>query len=96
MANKYKTSVELLRRQLFLDSFRVKSATVSHCRCCSKEEGKLKLNATFTLNQPLPQLQASLTLNLGTNGLKVTSEPPPKAGQAVRIASGHQSKQQPQ
>ncbi|KAG8279981.1 hypothetical protein J6590_092521 [Homalodisca vitripennis] len=26
----------------------------------------------------------SLTLNLGTNGLKVTSEPPPMAGQAGR------------
>ncbi|KAG8290921.1 hypothetical protein J6590_073144 [Homalodisca vitripennis] len=27
----------------------------------------------------------SLTLNLGTNGLKVTSEPPPMAGQAGRL-----------
>ncbi|KAG8315957.1 hypothetical protein J6590_061381 [Homalodisca vitripennis] len=26
--------------------------------------------------------KSSLTLNLGTNGLKVTSEPPPMAGQA--------------
>ncbi|KAG8295440.1 hypothetical protein J6590_080305, partial [Homalodisca vitripennis] len=27
----------------------------------------------------------SLTLNLGTNGLKVTSEPPPMTGQAGRL-----------
>ncbi|KAG8294299.1 hypothetical protein J6590_106138, partial [Homalodisca vitripennis] len=27
----------------------------------------------------------SLTLSLGTNGLKVTSEPPPMAGQAGRL-----------
>ncbi|KAG8278549.1 hypothetical protein J6590_016805 [Homalodisca vitripennis] len=30
-------------------------------------------------------LEALLTLNLGTNGLKVTSEPPPMTGQAGRL-----------
>ncbi|KAG8336597.1 hypothetical protein J6590_042118 [Homalodisca vitripennis] len=35
----------------------------------------------------------SVTLNLGTNGLKVTSEPPPMAGLLARIGSlsGHPS-----
>ncbi|KAG8242815.1 hypothetical protein J6590_057913 [Homalodisca vitripennis] len=40
----------------------------------------------------------SLTLNLETNGLKVTSEPPPMAGQAGCLQgslSGHPPKQQP-
>ncbi|KAG8262083.1 hypothetical protein J6590_060528 [Homalodisca vitripennis] len=33
----------------------------------------------------------SLTLNLGTNGLKVTSEPPPMAGQAGRLQGQNRS-----
>ncbi|KAG8274027.1 hypothetical protein J6590_008154 [Homalodisca vitripennis] len=42
----------------------------------------------------------SLTLNLGINGLKVTSEPPPMAGQAGCLqgqdrSAGQPSKQQP-
>ncbi|KAG8336831.1 hypothetical protein J6590_037046 [Homalodisca vitripennis] len=38
----------------------------------------------------------SLTLNLGTNGLKVTSEPPPRRLLTrTGSLSGHPSKQQP-
>ncbi|KAG8277770.1 hypothetical protein J6590_034999, partial [Homalodisca vitripennis] len=41
-----------------------------------------------TLSTPFCEVRAkkpSLTLNLGTNGLKVTSEPPPMAGQAGHL-----------
>ncbi|XP_046662604.1 transmembrane protein adipocyte-associated 1-like isoform X2 [Homalodisca vitripennis] len=54
-----------------------------------------------TIDLPSGEVKAkkpSLTLNLETNGLKVTSEPPPTAGQAGCLTgslSGHPSKQQP-
>ncbi|KAG8326668.1 hypothetical protein J6590_035766 [Homalodisca vitripennis] len=45
----------------------------------------LKPNITTSMVEPILEIRAkkpSLTLNLGTNGLKVTSKPPPMAGQA--------------
>ncbi|KAG8300057.1 hypothetical protein J6590_085743 [Homalodisca vitripennis] len=45
------------------------------------DESNYNLNESVIARAKKP----SLTLNLGTNGLKVTSEPPPMAGQAGRL-----------
>ncbi|KAG8316282.1 hypothetical protein J6590_055034 [Homalodisca vitripennis] len=54
----------------------------------------------FEFDEAKRAKKPSLTLNLGTNGLTVTSEPPPMAGQAGPLArtgslSGHLSKLRP-